>query len=263
MSCLFAYGIIDTAAWTDGGAELQADLEELPGVDLAGEPAVVAVGRLGVLVSRVPLADFSGPELEANLENLSWLEPRARAHAGVIAAAFARQAVLPMRFGTLFSSQDALASELGAKEPELLADLQAVAGLEEWAVRFCANPDALAEQAAIQAQEAAGGKSAGAKYLLAKRQALKGRPEVAARLAEAAAEAHGALARHARLAGPAKAEVTGLAGGRRSLDSRVYLIEQARRPDFLAELERAAGRAEAAGLSALVSGPWPPAPEAV
>lgn len=259
-SCLFVYGLVDAGAWEDGGAALRAGLAATPGVDPPGPPRLLTLGRLGVLLSDVPLADFSGPQFAANLESLEWLEPRVRAHAAVIALAFAHQSVLPLRFATLYASVDGLAAALAPRRQTLLQALAATRGQEEWSVRFCANPEALlaqlaAEQVARTAQQ--GGQ--GTQYLLRRRLALQGRQELEARLLARAGVGDAALARMARQSSEARTEVTGLPGGQRSLFSQVYLIDQRQREQFLAELERVSSLLLPDGITLLHSGPWPPA----
>ena len=51
--------------------------------------------------------EFAGPEAELNLQQLSWVGPRALRHEAVIEEVMASSPVLPARFGTLFSSAEA------------------------------------------------------------------------------------------------------------------------------------------------------------
>lgn len=257
MRCVFVYGVVDAGEWTDGGADLRTALGAAPGVEPDGPPQVLTCGRLGVLHSAVPLADYSGAQFDAHLEDVEWLAPRARAHAQVVSLAFARQAVLPMRFGALFSGSESLQAAFTARQPELLDDLAAGGGQEEWTVRLCANPDALAERAAAQAMTGAGGQ--GAQYLLRRRTALTGRESITAALLDRAEAAHTALAVHALQVTDARTELSGLPGGARSMLSRIYRIAQAQRDQFLQELERLAAELAAEGLTVLQSGPWPAA----
>lgn len=259
---LLLYALLDTHDWADEAevASLQECLAELPGVHRGEPPSVMTIGRLGAVASAVPLAEFAGPALEANLENIRWLEPRARAHADVIQAAFARQPVLPMRFGTLFSTASRMALDLGGQSGALLDQLEAIRDQEEWTIRFCANPEALLEQMAADVMAQSQNPGRGAQYLLQRRFALNGRSDMLNRLTALAVEAHEALARHALRTTRARSEVTGAPGGGRSLLSVVYTIARADRPTFLGELERVSARLSREGFTVLHSGPWPPAP---
>lgn len=257
---LFLYALVDAS---DGEDSLQPCLAGLQGVEVDEPPYLLRVGRLGLVVSRVPAATFSPVRLEANLQDVDWLEPRARAQAAVLAQVFARQAVLPMRFGTLFSSEAAVAEAFTDRQEELLAELAACAGQEEWTVRFCANPEAEVDRRAAEQVEAAARQAGrGAQYLLRRRLALRGQQEVLEALqARAVAEAS-CLQAHALGVAAASTEVNGLAGGQRSLLSCVYRIRQAARAAFLAELAASRQRLAGDGLTVLHSGPWPPRPQA-
>jgi len=256
-TCLFVYGIVDAGEWADGGAALRDALSGLPGVDPLGSPEVLVLGRLGVLVSRVPLAEFTGERFEAHLEDVAWLAPRARAHAAVNSTALCTQAVLPMRFGTLFSAAGPMEEALLPREQELLEELSATRGLEEWSLRVCGHPERLMEQMAeMQAGSQAGGP--GAQYLLRRRLAVQGRTELLARLTARAQEVHAALEPLARHVEAARTEVEGLPGGLRSLLSRVYVIGRDERDAFLAQVQHLADTLPSEGLSLMCSGPWPP-----
>lgn len=256
-TCWFVYGLIDTADWRDAGAAARELLDQLPGVETGLNPTLVCAGRLGIVASAVPLNEYAGPNLEANLEDLHWLEGRARAHAAVIAALFEQQPIVPLRFGTLFSSVDRMVEELGRREAGVLAQLDAGRDQEEWTVRFCANPDQVAQQMAERASAGGGAGGQGAQYLLRRRMALKGRAQVAQRLVERAAQAHGALERLALESNPARTEIAGLSGGARSLLSRVYRIRRADRDQFLEAVGQHESELAHEGLTTLCSGPWP------
>lgn len=260
MSGLFVYCLLNTDDWTDGGEALHSRLALLPGVESASGPEVVASGRLGAVVSRVPLDEFAGPELEENLEDMAWLEPRVRAHASVIEAAFTVQPVLPLRFGTLFSSADRIWEDLNPRQDPLLQELASVRGKEEWTIRFCTNPEAVMQDSARQALAASDVGGAGAKYLLQRKLAITGLPAMNEQLLSKAQQGEEALAQHALQVTNARTELSGVTGNRRSLLSRVFLIEQHRRPSFMAELDRVSELLAREGFLVLFSGPWPPSP---
>lgn len=253
----FVYGLVDTADWRDAGASARELLDQLPGVTPEFSPTIFCAGRLGIIASAVPLDEYTGPNLEANLEDLDWLEGRVRAQSAVVTALFEHQPIVPLRFGTLFSAVEPMIEELGRREPEVLAQLDAGRDQEEWTVRFCANPDQIAQQMADQALAAGAAGGRGAQYLLRRRMALKGRPEVAQRLAERAAQAHAALERLALESSPARTEISGLPGGARSLLSRVYRIRRADRDQFLEVVGQREAELSGEGLTTLHSGPWP------
>jgi hypothetical protein len=87
---VYVYGV----TWAKAGAP--------PGVTgIADEPVrAIAVDRLGALVS-----DFDAERVRAARRNLA-------VHSAVIAAAFARAQVLPLRFGSLFDDDETVGSDL-------------------------------------------------------------------------------------------------------------------------------------------------------
>src|ERR1019366_10628265 len=79
------------------------------GVD--GQSAVAILQQspdLCAVVSEVAQKDFCGPAAERHMQQLDWVAPRALRHEAVIEEVMASSSVLPVPFGTLFSSPEAL-----------------------------------------------------------------------------------------------------------------------------------------------------------
>jgi hypothetical protein len=90
---------------------------------------------LCAIVSHVPLEDFCGEAAELNMQQLAWVGPRALRHEGVIEQVMSLSPVLPVGFGTLFSSQESLAEFVQAHRETITQFLRGVEGLEEWSVK--------------------------------------------------------------------------------------------------------------------------------
>src|SRR2546423_635195 len=73
--------------WLYGVAKAVPDgcLGELTGVS-GGPVATLAAAGLTAVTGQVPLAEFGEAALHRNMEDLDWLEEKARAHHGVIDA---------------------------------------------------------------------------------------------------------------------------------------------------------------------------------
>lgn len=117
-----------------------APAARLAGIDLNGcgweDPVGTEVtGGIAAVAAEVPRERFEGPEAELRLADLGWLLPRVEAHDRVIAAAMAGATVFPLRFGTLFSSRQALAMEVARRRRTLLEFFAAMDGRGEWAVK--------------------------------------------------------------------------------------------------------------------------------
>ncbi|MGD0921511.1 MAG: GvpL/GvpF family gas vesicle protein [Terriglobia bacterium] len=90
---------------------------------------------LCAVVSEVPLEDFCGPAAELQMQELAWVGPRALRHEAVVEQVMRQSPVLPVRFGTLFSSQESLAEFLDIHRQTILQFLERVAGQEEWSIK--------------------------------------------------------------------------------------------------------------------------------
>ncbi|MDX2147400.1 MAG: GvpL/GvpF family gas vesicle protein [Planctomycetota bacterium] len=100
---------------------------------------VIRIGKdpgagLAAVASRVPMERFVGPEADANLADLAWLSPRVERHHAVIQS-LRPAAVVPVRFGVVFSSEEALSTRLLEHAEELRRALVHLEGRAECAIR--------------------------------------------------------------------------------------------------------------------------------
>lgn len=166
---------------------------------------------IALVVADVDPAEFTDPAML----------PLVRRHHGVIVELFEAASVLPFRFATMFTDDDAARQLLRDAYDEAVAALDALAGHREWGVRVrrpkAVPPDGLS----------------GTDYLALRRRERSGGDQL-----------HERLARHA-----------GRSTIRRStaefgLDA-VYLVPLSGEDEFLAEADRIDGPVE-------ITGPWPP-----
>ncbi|MGA3052729.1 MAG: GvpL/GvpF family gas vesicle protein [Candidatus Korobacteraceae bacterium] len=92
---------------------------------------------LWAVVSEVAREDFCGPAAEVHLQQLAWVAPRAVRHEAVIEEVMAYSPVLPLPFGTLFSSPEALSKFVDQHRETIAQFLQRVADHGEWSVKGC------------------------------------------------------------------------------------------------------------------------------
>jgi len=85
------------------------------------------------------IEDFCGPEAEKRMKDLAWIGPRACRHEKVVEEVMRRSPAFPTRFGTIFSSFDALEKLLDVHYDEISRFLDKAAGKEEWAVKGLLN----------------------------------------------------------------------------------------------------------------------------
>jgi hypothetical protein len=236
--------------------------EDLPGVD--ADHGVMLIEHLGLaaIASLVSLAEFDEEALHENLNDVEWLEEKARAHEHVLDQVLARIPVVPMRLCTIYRGE-AQVREVLEREHDVFADaLERLQGKTEWGVKLIAEPGALdraADVAAEDESQSGEGLSAGAAYMREKSRAARRRGAVD-RIAEAWAEdVHDRVAAHAveALLNPLQnPEVSGHTGD--MLLNGVYLVDERVKAEFDAAVADLAEEYKPRGTSVELSGPWPP-----
>ena len=165
-------------------------LRSIAGTGIDGEHLLFVkdVGDVAAVLSEVDLDDFSGPVAKERMEDLAWVAPRALRHEEVVMGAMEHGPVLPVRFGTVFSSLTAVAEPLRQRQDVLEKYFQDTAGKQEWSLKVYVNlPRARARMTADRMaaeKEQLAGLSPGKRYFL--EQKIKGTvdKEVAAWLKE-------------------------------------------------------------------------------
>lgn len=125
------------------GSLPEPDLEGLEN----GAPVFTSeVAEIAAVVGKVSLNDYCGDCAEKNLQDLSWVGPRALRHAEIIESVRSRSPVLPSRFGTLFSSMESLRELIVRNADKIDNFLDAVSGKDEWSVKVMSCKASLAEK---------------------------------------------------------------------------------------------------------------------
>jgi hypothetical protein len=89
---------------------------------------------------QIDASEFSGPDAEANLENLEWLTPRVLVHQQAVDAIAALGPVLPARFATLFSSLTSLRQHVVQWQNAIVDFFQQVSDKREWGCKVYVRP---------------------------------------------------------------------------------------------------------------------------
>jgi len=130
----YLYGIVDQYDIVDH-PNSQSVLEELKSPE---QLRLLPIRELAALVSEVSLEEFGEEALKTRLKDAKWLEHRLRHHEWVVEAFMRCGTVIPMKFATIFNTEERLTERLlGLHETlrELVGKLQ---GKEEWGVKaFC------------------------------------------------------------------------------------------------------------------------------
>ena len=90
---------------------------------------------LCAIICEVAQEDFCGPAAEQRMQQLAWVGPRALRHEAVVEMVMRRSPVLPVRFGTLFSSPASLAEFLETHHKTISQFLDRMANQEEWSLK--------------------------------------------------------------------------------------------------------------------------------
>lgn len=244
-----------------------APAEKLPawaGVGLEGQPLYTKTCQgMAAIFCLVSLKEFCGPEAEARMQDLAWLGPRALRHQEVIAQVMRHSPVLPMRFGTLFSSWGALEEMITRRRPQILGFLEMVVDQEEWAVKGLLDKAAARDK--IFSQTVAGQEAylaalpAGQRYFQEQRLRAGVERQLRLRLKKIGQELAGDLSQLAAEFRPRRVLNRSVTG--KELDmvlNWAFLVPRRAVAAFQARLHRANRDYSPEGLTFEYSGPWPP-----
>lgn len=248
---LYLYGIVRADVRITG---------ELAGVDSHHHVFLLEGNELAAIVSSVPLEEFGEEQLRENLNEVAWLEEKARAHERVLEALLESTTVVPTRLCTIFRDEKQLREMMSREGPALLDALEHLEGKSEWGVKAFAEPGALERAALERAEEGAeeGPVSPGAAYMDRRRRESRAREnaeEIADGWAQAIHERFARCAAEALLNPLQRRELSGHDGD--MLLNGVYLVEN-EEVDRFRELASELGEDNRAhGVLVELTGPWP------
>jgi hypothetical protein len=219
---------------------------------------------LQAIVSQVPLRDFGPERLEKNLDDMRWLETKARVHQDILDRVAAGQTLIPMRFCTLYHSEAHIQAMLEQHRAAFVQTLARLAGKREWGIKVYCDSQTLAREVGqvsdrlktLEAEIAA--KSSGAAYFMRKKLEETTAEEVEHFCDEAAQHSHERLAGHAAeaIVNPLRAkELTGRPEP--MILNGAYLVAEEQLAAFRAEVAALQDEYGSLGLAYELSGPWP------
>lgn len=232
---------------------------EKPGVEEGTKSRVVNVGAFDALVVDVPTEVFLADDAESRLQDVAWLTPRAERHEQLVREAMEHGTVMPVGFGSVFTSEDALQEALAPHLNEITEFLEDAEGAKEWSLKVWTSRAAAVARAKQQiSEQAANDMAEGAAYLAARR--LR---EEATQLAE-----QNVLAQADELI-EGLDEVLVDAVERRATQPEdepdrwlvahvAMLIDDVDLDSFNARLDQLAAELDQKGIDLELSGPWPP-----
>jgi hypothetical protein len=250
----YVYGVVPA-----GGRP--AAPEGASGVDSRFPPRILEHGGIGAVVSEVSLDEFGEKALHENVARLPWLEAKVRAHEAVLELLLPA-GVVPMRFSTIYRSEEHVTDMLERERGVLLRALEHVRGKREWGVRGVYATDELAawiEETDDQVQELRAEverEPAGRAYLARKRLEQRVREESDRIAATCARESHEQLR-----AAAVEARTNPLppedAGEQRVFLNGVYLVREPDEAPFREVVAGLSSRYGGLGIAFELTGPWP------
>jgi hypothetical protein len=226
--------------------------------------AALEVGPVTAVFSHVPLADFSAKSPSPRSEDPEWVVSRACQHERIVAAVMRSGPVLPVKFGTVFSSEQALRQAVEQMGGGIAHVLDRLVGKEEWAAKVFIDAAAarewlLATDPVLAARHGDLPESPGRRYLQAKRVEAEVDAVLRHWRASVAAEIQAEIWRYGLALHPLKLQPKNVTG--RGADMVLNLAMLVKR-DGVAALEARVRELEAAyadrGVTLEVTGPWPP-----
>ncbi len=219
---------------------------------------------MAAVFSEVSLSEFRGDTAKDERPDPDWIIPRACRHERVIEEIMSRSPVLPVRFGTVFSSRQALEKLLTDRCHKIAGFLEAIAGKEEWAVKgfvdidkaeaglLASDPDLLAQRQHLST-------SPGARYFQEKQLRTSVQKQVKLWGRTVAEQVQEDLKDVAVEARPLRLQPPNVSG--RTAEMVLHcalLLPHSRVADFRARVEALAAQHAEQGLGLECSGPWPP-----
>lgn len=215
---------------------------------------------LTAVCCEIALDAWVGAASEANLRDLAWLGPRAVQHERVIEQAMGGGAVMPLRFGCIFSSAAGLHGWMAQHGGVIAKFLTELAGRQEWSIKGWLDAERAATALAaddprIKALPA----SPGARYL--REQKIKQELQRSVRQ-WARATGQDVLTSLQPLCERHRAldALPGSASGREEEVAfhHALLLAEERAESLHAEVARLNAALSGRGLTLAVTGPWPP-----
>jgi len=233
------------------------------GVDERGTVTTMEADAAAAVFSTVSLREFAGDAAPDGAQDPEWLIPRACRHQQVVEEVMRAGPVLPVRFGTIFSSGKILEKFLVEKSGEVARVLDRLSDKEEWAVKGFVDRGRAKEWLMASDPVLAGHRrrlpdAPGARYFQQKM--LDVRAEEAARLWRrgVVSQVQALLALHAVDTCPLRPQPRNVTGcDADMIFNAAYLLLRSDIDTFREQVARVGATYAEQGVTLEVSGPWP------
>lgn len=232
-------------------AEKRPPLRALPAAMPGGGPVrLVPAEDVWLAVSTVPAREYDQGALEAGLQDLDWLGPRAVAHEAVVEHFLSCPAVLPMQLFTLFKTDERAVDHVVRTHGKIARILQRIEGHVEWGLRLAWDEQAARALAPPLA-------ASGTAYLARQRDQLAARRTGWAEARGAADKLYRTLGRAAAAARRHGATEEASPQSRLLLDA-AFLVRGDQCAAFQEQVRAYGQELAAQGITVALTGPWPP-----
>lgn len=217
--------------------------------------------HLSILASSVPANEYAEEIIEAHKDDANWVLPRVAASAAVIASVFEQVEIIPLKFGTIFSTVERLHARLSSQEATFCHMLEDLRGKEEWGLKIFGYVErhietVIGQEVALALQK---GMTPGRLYLFKKQVGRSSRKQAEDRLRKAVNTARQFLLDHGYVALPGSiAREQRLPDGATPLFKGAYLVARNARDHFISLIDDLQTQWAQEHLVMTLSGPWAP-----
>jgi hypothetical protein len=221
------------------------------------------IGNVTAVVCEVPEDQFSGSSAETKLQDLGWVGPRAVRHEQVIEEVMSHSPVFPARFGSLFSSMEALERLVNSNLGTISEFLDRVASSQEWAVKGSVSKakalEAIVSDKISDVSDSFHSLTPGVRYFKERQIRAEAEKELAAWVRMACKSVSDELICHSISC--QKRKIINLSqeeSDKQMVVNWAFLVDNSVASDFHNRIEDANERCNIRGLFFECSGPWPP-----
>ena len=231
-----------------------------PGVDERFPVTVLEDTGVAAVIGDIDVTEFT----DENLQALAWLAPRAMRHEAVIERVMAAAAVLPVKFGTIFSSRDALTVFLVRHRQRIDSVLDDLTDRAEWSVKGYvdeaqARELVVSQDAQILARLAALSPAPGLRYLQQRQLEPHIERALAGWLRQGNDAMYQSLVERAVGSAALRCHPNSMTGRPdRMVFNCSFLLDPAALDGFRAAFDAQVSRCAGSGLAYELKGPWPP-----
>ena len=234
-----------------------------PGVDSRFPVELIREGPIAAVVSQIGLDQFDLEKLQGKTaEDLRWLGEVAARHHEIICQAAGSSAVLPLRLGTVFQSQDSLRAMLARCQSAVTAFLRQFGNRQEWGVKLYLKGrrlDAMPEHPCPPPPHCLERPRNGTAYLTDKKAQQNHRRERRASLSQTIQAVERCLAGKAEYCCRIRNLPSDLTGrSEEMVFNAAFLLPSSVQASWLETVQDLGRDVDGKGLAMEVSGPWPP-----